>query len=155
MKKGYPKTPRIPIEIRFWRKVERAGPDECWLWQGSLTTFGYGNIQKAGKNNGTIRTHRLSWQLHNGPVPDGMDVLHICDVRHCVNPAHLFLGDHAANMKDMAVKNRGTTKLSPDDVRWLREWGAAGWHHHYLASAVGCSTQHVDKIINNQRRQHT
>ena len=89
-------------EDRFWRKVDKSG--ECWLWQGATyCRMHYGCLGIGGR---TTRAHRFSWELHNGPIPDGLCVLHRCDVPRCVNPDHLFLGTKLDNMKDRTAKGR-------------------------------------------------
>jgi len=98
----------MTLEQRFWRKVDRRGPDECWPWTGGKTPCGYGLIRSSG--HGHLRqTHRVSWILANGSIPRGMCVLHSCDNPPCCNPAHLWLGTHAENMADRDAKGRGTT----------------------------------------------
>lgn len=90
------------IEGRFWPKVKRGGPDECWPWQSSITR-GYGMITAWGRPQ---YAHRIAYALQNGDVPLGGYVLHKCDNPPCCNGAHLFLGDQRLNMVDRAVKGR-------------------------------------------------
>jgi hypothetical protein len=72
---------------RFWSKVDRSGGDEsCWLWTASTTPAGYGQFRVGAAPQ---YAHRLSWVAANGPVPDGLELDHLCRVRRCVNPRHL------------------------------------------------------------------
>ena len=104
-------TPRVVA--RFWTKVDMAGPvpahrpelGSCWLWVAGTTHNGYGNFS-LGWNGPQVRAHRFSWALHFGHIPDGSQVLHACDVRRCVNPAHLWLGTNLDNRRDMTQKGR-------------------------------------------------
>jgi hypothetical protein len=90
------------IEERFWAKVNKT--DTCWLWTASVWDNGYGRFVKV---HGTdTPAHRFSWALHNGAIPDGLWVLHKCDVRRCVRPDHLFLGTPQDNMDDKCRKGR-------------------------------------------------
>jgi len=82
--------------------------DDCWLWRGGVGGNGYGAFVTAECRFNPA--HRFSYELANGPIPKGMHVLHRCDVPLCVNPAHLFLGTHADNMRDL--KEKGLTKKS-------------------------------------------
>lgn len=88
---------------RFWRMINKT--DTCWLWLGRpRISFGYGRIQL--ENRQSVSSHRFSWELHNGPIPQGMSVLHKCDVPQCVRPDHLFLGTQLDNMRDRRSKGR-------------------------------------------------
>ena len=88
---------------RFWSKVSKGGPDECWNWLAWCDSGGYGSISTT---NGYTSAHRVSWELHKGPIPKGMHVLHSCDNPPCINPLHLFLGTQMDNMKDCIAKGR-------------------------------------------------
>ena len=88
---------------RFWSKVDRSG--ECWAWLGAPRVGNaYGQFMtRKGKFE---RAHRVAYMLVQGEIPQGMQVLHICDNRRCVNPEHLFLGTQRDNMQDMHTKGR-------------------------------------------------
>lgn len=104
--RGRPKGTRIPIAQRFWAKVDKRAPDECWEWTGARFQSGYGSILRGGRGSGCARAHRVSYEMNVGPVPSGMHVLHRCDNPRCVNPGHLWLGTHADNMADRRAKGR-------------------------------------------------
>jgi hypothetical protein len=100
----------------------------CWLWQGfvqparfvvdrGFSVGGYGSIGYRGRN---LAVHRVVWMCLNGPQPPKMDVCHTCDVRHCCNPDHLWLGTHQQNMRDMAAKGRGLTGLKAAQTHCIR-----------------------------------
>lgn len=91
------------ITDRFWAKVDRSG--ECWLWTASVRRDGYGNFNR-GSGDGWVSAHRFSYELHHGPIPARLLVLHSCDNRRCVNPSHLSLGTHRDNTRDAITKGR-------------------------------------------------
>ena len=91
-----------PLEQRFWERVRKS--DGCWLWTGRHRPDGYGQLLTAERR--VVYAHRLAYEIHHGPIPDGMFVCHHCDNTPCVRPDHLFLGTHADNMRDMREKGR-------------------------------------------------
>lgn len=83
--------------------VPGIGP--CLEWQGARLR-GYGRVRRAGRMQ---YAHRVAWEEVNGPIPDGLLVLHRCDNPPCVRPEHLFLGTDADNARDKAEKGRGNS----------------------------------------------
>ncbi len=97
------------LSERFWSKVDRKSDDECWLWTARRDKDGYGQIRIGSEVDGSTqntRAHRLSWELANGPIPNKLQVMHLCDTPPCVNPRHLRLGTHKENMADKVQKGR-------------------------------------------------
>ena len=87
---------------RFFSKVEQT--NTCWIWTGARNQYGYGMfLVKRGKTRGA---HRFSFETFVGPIPEGHDVCHTCDVRNCVNPAHLWSGTTSENLRDCSAKGR-------------------------------------------------
>ena len=104
---------------RFWQRVNKEAEDGHWVWTGAKRGFGYGQLFVNGKNQSA---HRLSWELHNGPIPEGLWVLHKCDYPPCVNPEHLFLGTPQDNALDKCKKGRShTTYFRLEDVQKIRD----------------------------------
>lgn len=130
---------RHTLAEAFWLYCVPGAPDTCWLWQGPLHK-GYGFFERHGKR---YYAHRVSYELHYGPIPatekcHDTSVCHTCDMPACCNPAHLFLGTQADNNRDMTAKGRhadlrgeqnGYAKLTEKDVieiRCLHEQGIMG-----------------------------
>lgn len=161
--------PAKPVEERFEAKVERCPMSGCWLWSDAPDQDGYGRLGLSGPR--TIKAHRLSFELHIGHVPDGLQVLHRCDTPACVNPAHLFLGTHADNMADMDAKgrrrnvapynpvrgsDRPDARLTEEVVADARARLAAGerFHQGQLARALGVRQSTLSRAINGVTWRH-
>jgi hypothetical protein len=124
---------RGTLKERLYAKLPERPGDGCWIFTGSTDTGGYGRLytHSVGRTVFLDGAHRISYELHIGPIPDGAHVLHRCDVKPCCNPAHLFLGDHAANMRDMSKKGRAKAGPVADPAWWTPERRAV------LAKATG------------------
>lgn len=108
----------------FWPKVDKSG--ECWIWKAGKSA-GYG---MASMNRRLRHAHAIAWELTNGPIPDGLDVLHNCpggDNKACVNPAHLWLGTQRDNTIDWYRKTRpqGRQITFVNGPGWTKKNGTA------------------------------
>lgn len=100
--------------------------NDCLEWTGGITNIGYGRYTERIKDPvrfKTVLAHRRAWEVMNGPIPDGFDVLHTCDNRRCFNVDHLRLGSHTDNMRDMVSKKRANKKWSAKTGTrvWLKQ----------------------------------
>ncbi|MEU1293020.1 HNH endonuclease [Streptomyces sp. NPDC005840] len=152
-------------EASFWAKVRKT--KTCWLWTaGQFGHSGYGSFSvKVDGRTRSVRTHRHSWELANGPIPEGKHVLHRCDTPLCVRPEHLFLGDALMNAQDKVAKGRlrrgdakgeanGHAKLTETDVRAIRTRVAAGESQAALAREFRVTAQSVCDIVKRRRWKH-
>jgi len=106
----YPRAPRPETDPlpRFWKKVDKTG--DCWLWTGGLDEDGYGRFWYHGR---TRPAHHVLYVLLHGPLKEGWQVCHHCDVRRCVRPDHLFAGTQSDNIRDCWQKNRQSFNAKP------------------------------------------
>lgn len=150
-----PRWPERTTEQRLMERVEKT--DGCWLWRGAIGVGGYGAfpIVVGGKWR-TKPAHRVSYQLFVGAIPDGMYVCHACDVRPCVNPAHLWVGTHQQNQADMGRKGRTYSpakKLSDEDVAEIRRLLSEGrMFQREIAKQFGVARNHISRIKTGARR---
>lgn len=140
------------VEDRFWSRVEKT--DGCWLWKWSTNSYGYGLIGVRGR---VLRAHRLSWEMTNGPIPEGKVICHRCDNPRCVNPGHLFVGTHADNVADKMAKGRcpkgenaGPAKLTDAQAAEIRDARDAGEPYASLAARFGVGISAVWQIAMNR-----
>lgn len=146
---------------RFLRSVTKTSG--CWLWTGFIRPNGYGRLSVGGRGGKCVYAHRFAHRAFKGEIPPGMDVCHTCDVRNCVNPAHLFIGTRADNMRDAARKGRTArgeahslrckraamkrSRLNPRLIRQIRGGvDSLGADPKSLAKALGVSTSLIMKI---------
>jgi endogenous inhibitor of DNA gyrase (YacG/DUF329 family) len=164
---------RRPLSEVFWEKVDKSGPNGCWLWVSYRTRQGYGQLLHAGVKH---PAHRVAWILTCGEIPNDLLVCHHCDNPPCVNPAHLFLGTPAENSADMAEKGRaaagerhcsrlhpekvprgskaGSSRLVEDQVLDIRRRHTAGETITALAAEFGVARTTVGWIVNGKTWRH-
>lgn len=150
-----------PFRERLLAKITMK-MEGCWLWTGATHAFGYGVIcVRHGKGN--MVAHRAMWIEHNGPIPDGLQVLHKCDNPPCCNPDHLFLGTKKDNMQDMISKGRqkhdkgekaSKARLTERDVVDLRRLALGGIARKELERIYGLTKSGVAAIIRRRAWKH-
>jgi len=138
---------------RFWSKVDIGGPDECWEWMAVRHPFGHGKIKVDGQYE---YAHRVAYSLERGALGDDL-VLHKCDNPPCVNPNHLYLGDHSDNLKD-AYERGGqerSSKLSENQVREIkRKLQDGDTSQRELAEEYGVVRGCISNIATGRRWSH-
>jgi hypothetical protein len=139
---------------RFWSKIDRCGPDDCWEWIACRSSWGYGQVKL---DRVVYLAHRVTYFLTNGQ-PGNLCVCHICDNPGCNNPRHLFLGTDADNMSDKVIKNRqvkgetnGRAVLTAGDVLEIRRSQLA---QKTLAQKYGIDPSTVSAIIRRRIWKH-
>jgi hypothetical protein len=141
---------------RFHAKYERRGDHECWFWTSNKQLNGYGTMSVGGKPR---KAHRIAYELAYGPIPAGASICHRCDQPDCVNPAHLFAGDHTVNMRDAASKRRlsvprpNAQRVSDADCAAIVALAKAGKRLRDIAADYGVSHGYVSLLISGKRRQ--
>lgn len=147
---------------RFWRKVNKGGLCDCWEWQGSKSTgnakcmYGAISLVVDGKPK-KMYAHRLSWEIENGPIPEGRMVLHDCDNTACVNPSHLYIGTAADNMRDRDIRGRGNNRgaLSRNQVKQIRDMNKSqGKKARELSDFFGVSYGVIQNVISGRTYKH-
>ena len=125
---------------RFWSKVDKKGPDECWEWLASLRQ-GRGQFKIEGRMQ---QSHRVSWAIAHKtwPIPKDKQINHKCNNKLCVNPAHLYLGTQAQNQQD-------ASPLTPVDIMEIRYLKIEGYTHKEISkmfpvtrAAIGLICRH-------------
>ncbi len=134
----------------YERMIKRVVPNEdgCWIFMGCKEKFGYG---KVSTNGGFDRTHRVAYRKFYGEIPDGLCVLHSCDVPACCNPSHLFLGTKADNAIDKAKKCRANKKLTEGDVMAIR---IATGTNEAVGRRFGVSASLISMIQTGKERKY-
>jgi hypothetical protein len=146
------------LASRFLACISPEPNSGCWLWQGAINNDGYGTIKSSGR---AMKAHRAAWVLFRGAIPASTCVMHRCDNPTCVNPAHLTVGTHLENMRDMRRKGRGPERptgvrnpnhrLTLEQVVELRRlYAAGGWRQVDLAARFGIKQPQVSSIVRRE-----
>jgi hypothetical protein len=149
---------------RFWNRVPNRPDAGCWEWTGATNSEGYGRLMVARR---TRMAHRVSWELHNGPIEPGWLVCHHCDNPRCVRPDHLFLGSFGDNLRDMFRKGRdrgfqrrrqGTDawnhKLNDDAVRIMRVMRVGGQSYRTIGKRFGVDGATARYAVTGKQWRH-
>lgn len=156
---GAPACAKAPGIARFWAGVVKS--EGCWEWSGRVGTHGYGVLHAGGVRE---TTHRFSYELHYGPIPDGMLVLHHCDNRRCVRPDHIYAGTRMDNVIDMTVRDRrndaigeasSSAKLTAAEVREIRDLAASRvMSKRAIGRAYGLGHTTINSLVAGKTWQH-
>lgn len=147
----------ISERLNMYSKPVASG---CIEWQRKLDKNGYGRLLVIVDGvKKTMKAHRLSYEHHNGKIPDGMMVCHSCDNPSCINPQHLFVGTASDNNQDMMSKGRhrpgrrslrgernGNAKLSWEDVESVRKRVSSGETRRSVAKSLGMHRSTIERI---------
>lgn len=136
-------------EERFWLRVAKAAPGECWGWTGAANDKGYGQVTVMGQAV-KVYAHRLSYEMHRGPIPDGYEVLHACDNPPCTNPDHLSVGTTEENSVDAQRKGRLRKRLDARKVREIRRLHRGGIAKGSLAAIFAVTTTCINDVVNRR-----
>lgn len=142
----------------FWQHVTKEDADKCWLFRGTLWPHGYGQMKYRRKK---YFAHRVSYEIHYGPLARDQRVLHKCDVPQCCNPNHLFAGTQADNVADMIQKGRNrvgeahpNAKTSAAEVIKMRELASSGMTVSEISKLLGTKRTQVSDIVSRRRWKH-
>ena len=153
-----------PMADRFWIKVEKLGPNDCWPYRGEINHSGYGIFNPWAEHRGRCMAHRMAWELTFGKVSHGKEVCHKCDNPPCCNPGHLFEGTHAENMADS--KNKGRARgargekhrcaiLNESQVIEIRRLAATGTiSQRRIGILFGVSKPTINGIVSRRKWKH-
>jgi hypothetical protein len=148
---GMSGRPPTPLAKRFWDKV-KAGSG-CWEWQGALQPNGYGKIRGDDSHDYRhVGAHRVSWELHYGPIDVGRLVCHTCDNPRCVRPEHLFLGSPQDNQRDCVAKGRHNPRplrihATRENIDEVQRAYAAGERQYLIAERLGVPRPFVCDVL--------
>jgi hypothetical protein len=135
---------------RFW-SFTRQEPNGCIVWTKQRDKAGYGRLTFNGK--AAKLAHRVAYEITHGPFPSDLDVMHSCDNRPCVNPAHLSLGTHQDNMRDMVLKGRTCAKLSNADIERMKQLKDVGFSLTVIAGLYDIGVPTASQIVNGKARR--
>lgn len=154
-----------PLEERFWEKVDRKAPGECWEWQGAVVNVrgclrGRFFVKWTERGSRSEWAYRVAYELAKGPILDGVTIRHCCDNPLCCNPRHLLAGTQGENVKDMHERGRARVrsgaaapgaKLTETQVREVLDLQAKGISHRAIATRLGVSKTTIGSILTGKK----
>lgn len=142
------------MKDRFWSKVRKT--KNCWEWTGSLTTCGYGQFKIYDRGNGkqlVKRAHQVAWYLEKGEWPSYL--CHTCHNRACVNPSHLYEGNHQTNIRDKLKRNLSWSKYNDHLARRIRRVYALGISSTHISKELKVPKKTILDILNGTLCRNT
>lgn len=151
---------------RFWSKVDRSDVDGCWPWTASRTggrtggKYGQFNLIDDGRQR-QVYAHVYAYELSNGPVPEGLEVMHLCHLAHCVRPSHLEAGTHTRNIQDSAqaghyhVARPKGQRITDAELAEMLALHRDGMLQAHIAQRFGVSRTFICLLVKGKRRQYS
>ena len=145
---------RTGATARFMSNVAFGENGDCWLYTGAISTNGYGDVRYRSYR---ASSHRIAWELENGPIPEDVQVLHTCDVKRCCNTAHMYLGTRVNNAQDALTRGQLLTgeriswaKLTEQQVRDMRALEPGSYTKSHLAHKYGVSKHAIGLVFSGK-----
>ena len=136
---------KTKTESSYLKRVVKTSDDLCWSWNGAKHSAGYGVF---GAWSSVVYAHRVSYEIHKGPIPGGMDVIHLCHNPECSNPHHLDVGSRKENMQTSFTAGRLQRKIPISELPKIYQDRKSGITLQAIGDRYGCTKQAIRHMLN-------